>query len=207
MAYWFRYHVAKAAIAALLLIVLVTLGVLLWKVFLKAGSLRAQRRAALSSACVLVTLLALFSSTVVMANVQGVVAPFSSLLPVLGGSATDAGLADTLDQVSQQLAASRGAGDRIPPALDVMIDDFARYHVAMAVIAALMTTVLVGMSVASWKRRARTEPSDRRERRVWGAFGVVSALLSLVLAVVAAANTATATDPAPALLAFFEGGW
>ncbi|MFF1561021.1 hypothetical protein [Streptomyces sp. NPDC058279] len=205
--YWFRYHVAKAVIAALLLIVLVALGVLLWQAFLRAGSLRAQRRAALASACVLVTLLALFSSAAVMANVQGAVAPFSSLLPMLGGGATDAGLADTLDQVREQLAASRSAGDRTPPALGVMIDDFARYHVAMAVIAAIVVTVLVGMSVASWKRRARTEPSDRRTRRVWGSFGVLSALLSLVLAVVAVANTTTATDPAPALLAFFEGGW
>ncbi|MGW7099620.1 hypothetical protein [Streptomyces sp. NPDC054838] len=205
--YWFRYHVAKAVIAALLLIVLVALGVLLWKVFLRVGSLRAQRRAALASACVLVTLLALFSSAAVMANVQGVVAPFSSLLPMLGGSATDAGLADTLDQVKQQLADSPGTGDRTPAALAVMIDDFARYHVPMAVTAAIVATILVGMSLASWKRRARTEPSDRRTRRVWWYFCVLSALLSLVLVVVAVANTTTATDPAPALLAFFEGGW
>jgi hypothetical protein len=39
-----------------------------------------------------------------------------------------------------------------------------------------------------------------------GWFGVFSALSSLLVALVLAANTGTATDPAPALLAFFNGG-
>ncbi|MCX4681046.1 hypothetical protein OG413_38215 [Streptomyces sp. NBC_01433] len=205
--YWFRYHVAKAVIAAILLIVLVALGVLLWKAFLKAGGLGAGRRVALASAGVLVTMLALLSLVTVMANVQGAVAPLSSLLPLLAVGTTDGELADTLDHVRQRLADSLGTGGQTPPALEVMISDFARYHVAMAVVGSIVAVVLIGMSVVSWMRFARTELSDRRTRRVWGSFGALSALLSLVVIVVAVANTTTAADPAPALLAFFEGGW
>ncbi|GAA0966532.1 hypothetical protein GCM10009555_008640 [Acrocarpospora macrocephala] len=205
--YWFRYHVAKAVIAAILLIVLVALGALLWKAFLRAGGLGTGRRAALASARVLVTMLALFSLVMVMANVQGTVAPFASLLPMLVIGATDEELADTLDQVRQRLADSLSAGDRTPPALEVMISDFSRYHVAMAVVAATLAVVLIGTSVVVWKRFARTGSSDRRTKRALGSSGVLLALMSLVVIVVAWANATNAADPAPGLLAFFEGGW
>jgi hypothetical protein len=205
--YWFRYHVAKAVIAAILLIVLVALGVLAWKAFLRAGGLGAGRRAVLVSAGVLVTVLALCSSATVMANVQGAIAPFASLLPMLTAGESDGELADTLDQVRQRLADSLSAGDQAPPALKVMISDFSRYHVALAVIAVIVAVVLIGMSVVSWMRFARTGSSDRRTRRVSGSFGVLSALSSLLVIVVGVANTTTAADPAPALLAFLDGGW
>ncbi|WP_214105059.1 hypothetical protein [Acrocarpospora catenulata] len=166
--YWFRYHAAKAVIAAILLIVLVALGVLLWKAFLRAGGLGTGRRAALASARVLVTMLALFSLVMVMANVQGTVAPFASLLPMLVIGATDGELADTLDQIRQRLADSLSAGDRTPPALEVMISDFSRYHVAMAVVAATVAVVLIGTSVVGGRGlRERGRPTGEQSVR-WG---------------------------------------
>ncbi|WP_196438874.1 hypothetical protein [Planomonospora sp. ID67723] len=205
--YWVRYHVAKAVIAAILLTVLVALGVLVWKAFLRVGGLGAGRRAALASAGVLVTVLALCSLLLVMANVQGTVAPFASLLSLLTVGAADGELADTLDQIRQRLAASLSAGDQTPPALEMMIGDFARYHVVLAGAAAVVSVVLIGVSAVSWKKFARTGSSDRRTRRVLGSFGVLSALSSLFMIVIGVANTSSAADSAPALLAFFEGGW
>ncbi|WP_026219662.1 hypothetical protein [Embleya scabrispora] len=205
--YWLRYHVVKAVVAATLLIVLVALGVLVWRAFLRAGDLGAGHGAALASAGVLVTLLALFASVTMAANIQGAVAPFASLLSMLPTGATEGELAVTLDRVRQQLTSPSGAAGRTPPPLDVMIDDFARYHVAMAVLGAIVAVVLIGSSVVSGKRFARTESSDRRRRRVFGAFGVLSALVSLVVIVVVVANTGNATDPRSGLSAFFEGGW
>jgi hypothetical protein len=55
-------------------------------------------------------------------------------------------------------------------------------------------------------RFAKADPSGRRTKRVLGSFGVLAAVLSLVTIIVTVANTTTAADPAPALLAFFEGG-
>ncbi|MFC8826651.1 hypothetical protein ACFT9I_15060 [Streptomyces sp. NPDC057137] len=211
--YWFHYHVAKAVIAALLLIVLVALGSGLWKVFLRAGGLGAGSRAALASAGVLVTTLALFSLAALMANIQGAVAPFSSLLPMLPLDAPEGELAAALDQIKQGLAenpnpnVSPNANDRTTPALQEMISDFSRYHAVIAVAAAIVGAVLVGVSVVLWKRFARTGASDRRTRRVLGSFGVLSALLSPAMIVVAVANAITTADSTPALLGFFEGGW
>jgi len=201
--YWFRFHVAKAMIAAILLVVLVALGVLLWKAFLKAGDLRPGRRAALASAGVLVTMLTLLSLAVVLANIQGAAAPFASLLPMVMDGATDGELTGTLDQIRLQLA----AGDRTTPALEMMIGGFTRYHVVFAVIAAIAVVAFISMSVMWWKKFAKTESSDRRTRRVFGSFAVLSVLLSLTAIVSVVANTTTAADSPRVLLALFEGGW
>jgi hypothetical protein len=205
--YWLDYHVVKAVIAATLLAVLITLGVLLWKAFLRAGGLGAGGRAALASAGVVVTALTLFSLAAVMATLQGATAPLSSLLSMLPMHASHGELADTLDQVRQRLADYPNSGDRTPPAIEVMVSDFSRYHAVIAVAAPMVAAVLVAMSVLSWKRLARTGASDGRTRRVFRSFGLLSALLSSGFIVVAVANLTIAADSAPALLAFFNGGW
>lgn len=205
--YWFHFHLVKAAVAAILLIVLVALGVLLWKAFLRVGDRGPGKGVALASSGVLVTILALFSLAAVMANIQGVAAPFASLFPMLVDSAPDGELAETLEQVRQRLAESPGAGGRTPPALEVVISGFSHYHVAMAVIASIVAVVLIGTSVVLWKKFAGTGSSDRRTRRVVGSFGVFTVLLSLATIVLVVANATTAADRGPALLALFEGGW
>lgn len=205
--YWFRYHVAKAVIAAILLVVLSALGVLLCQAFLRATGLGLGRRVALASAGALVSLQALFSLLVLMANVQGAAAPFASLLPMLTAGPRDAELTVTLDQVRQRLADFPGAGYQNPPALEVMVSEFSSYHVALALLAAIVAVAFVGICVMLSKGFARTGSSDGRTRRLLGSFGVLSTLFLLVLIVLGVANATTAADPAPALLAFFEGGW
>jgi hypothetical protein len=203
--YWVRYHVAKAVIAALLLTVLVVLGVRLWRALLRAGRLAPWRGAVLALSGALVTMLAVFSVVLVMANIQGAVAPFASLISMLPLGSTSKQFTHTVGQVRQGLA-EYPAGGRTPPALQAMISDFARYHATLVVLAAIVAVILVGMSVVAWRRRARTGSSERRIRRTLGLAGVLSALLSLAVIVVAVANLGTATHPAPALLAFFNGG-
>lgn len=205
--YWFRYHVAKAAIAAILLVVLAGLGAVLCRAFLRAASHGTASRTALASAGVLVTTLALLSLATVMANIQGATAPFASLLPMLSAGARDGDAAVALDQARQQLAASLSTGTPTSPALEAMTSDFARYHVAMTVVAAIVAVALMALTATLWRTLMRTAPSDRRTRRLLGSFGTLSALLSLVVIVIAVANTTTAADPAPALLAFLDGGW
>ena len=73
-------------------------------------------------------------------------------------------------------------------------------------VAAVVVVALLGLSVMCWRSFAGVGSADRRTRRVFGWFGVFSALSSLIVAVLSVANTGTATDPAPALLAFFNGG-
>ncbi|MFE9575643.1 hypothetical protein ACFYO1_04610 [Nocardia sp. NPDC006044] len=202
--YWFRYHVAKAVIATILLVVLVALGIRLWRAFLRSAGPGAGRRVALGSAGGLATALALGSLVLVMANVQGAVAPFASLLPMLTTGPADGALSPALEQIRQQLA---DAGGRPSPILDVMIGDFARYHTAMAVIATIVAITLLALSVVSWRKFSRTESADQRPRRLFASLGTLATALTLATLVVAVANTGTAANPTPALAAFFAGGW
>ena len=126
---------------------------------------------------------------------------------LLVDDAGGAELADTVDQVRQRLAESLKPGAQPPPALEVMISDFSRYHLALAVVAAIVGVVLIGVSFVLWRRFARTGRPDRRTRRVLGSFGVFSVVFSLIAIVLVVANAGTAADSAPALLVFFEGGW
>ncbi|WP_258537434.1 MULTISPECIES: hypothetical protein [unclassified Rhodococcus (in: high G+C Gram-positive bacteria)] len=204
--YWLRYHVAKAVIAVILLTVLFALGRMLKASFVNAGPLTTGKKLAFVSAGGLVALLALFSSVLVMANVQGVVAPFSSLISMLPVAQTDGALSETVGQVRQQLAQSTGTGNQQSPALELMISDFARYHLAMAVIALIAAAISLAVAVVVWARFARTARSDRRTRFMSGSIGLLTALFTLGLIVVGVANMGTAADPALALAAFFDGG-
>ncbi|MGX2997319.1 hypothetical protein JNUCC64_24160 [Streptomyces sp. JNUCC 64] len=205
--YWFRYHVAKALIAAALLVVFAALGALLWRTFLRAAGPGKGGRAALASSGGLVTALALLSLATLMANVQGATAPFASLLPTLASGRGSGESSEALDQARRALDESLSAGTAPPPALASMISDFARFHVAMAVMAAVVAVVLAVIGAVAWRRFAATAASERRARRTRAVSGGLAVLVSLVAVVVAVANTTTAADPGPALLAFFEGGW
>jgi hypothetical protein len=205
--YWFRFHVVKGVIGALLLAVLVALGIRLWRLFVSIGELRAGTRVALAAAGAVVGAAALFSLAVVMANIQGAVAPLSSALSMLPLGTPSGQLTSAVDQVRQHLSDySSTAGQRLP-AIDVMVDDFGRYHAVLVVIAATVATGFAGMSVALWMRFRRVAASDRQVRRALAVLGVLTALLSVAVFVVMGANISVATDPAPALLAFFQGGW
>ncbi|MGW0324916.1 MULTISPECIES: hypothetical protein [unclassified Nocardia] len=194
--YWFRYHLAKAVLAAMLLAVLVALAVLLWRAFLAAGAAGRGQRVTLAASGGAAAVLALCSLVLVLANAQGALTPFASLFPLLPGDEP----ATVLAQVDQRLA----DGTRTPP-LDVMIEEFARYHVAMAALAAVTAVSLVGVCAFLW--RAAVWSADRRSRRVLAVFGTFSAVLALSMVVVAVANTTNASDPVPGLAALFTGGW
>jgi hypothetical protein len=202
--YWFRFHLIKAGIAALGLITLGTLAVLLWRTFQQAGALRASGRAGLVAAGTGVSVLALGALTAVMANLQGAVAPFASLLPLLMDGTPDARVARVLAQARSQLAGSHLTSGYTPPALDVMVSDFSRYHVALAVMAAVAALVLLGLSAVSWRTFAR---AGSAQRRVWAWFGASSAVLSLAALVLLVANLSVVREPAPALLSLFSGGF
>ncbi|MDG6106828.1 hypothetical protein Daura_29700 [Dactylosporangium aurantiacum] len=196
---WARYHLVKAVTAALLLASLTALGAALWRAYRHTTG----RRAGIAAAGGAVTVLGLAAVALVMANVQGAASPFASLLPMLlDGPAADAPLAATLDQVRQRLT-----GDTAAPAAGVMVDAFAHYHAVMAVVAGTVAAALLAVSVAAGRRFLRTPAGDRGIRRAVASFAALMLLSALAVAAVAVANTTVAADPAPALAAFFAGGW
>ncbi|MFE3105403.1 hypothetical protein [Nocardia tengchongensis] len=199
--YWFRYHVAKGVIGALLFVALIAVATLLWKAYLRAGELGVAQRSGLVAAGALVSVFALVALLVVIANIQGAVAPFSSLLPMLPSGADDPQLGAAFEQIRQQLSGATGT----TPPVDDMVSDFARYHITVAIIATVLAITAVGLAAVSWTRFARS--ADTRTRRVLCVSGIVTTLLATASIVLLAANTSAAIHSTTALSAFFDGSW
>ncbi|MEU4243309.1 hypothetical protein [Actinoplanes sp. NPDC026619] len=184
--YWFRFHLVKGLIAALLLATLIVLGVRLR---------RSLTGAALVAAGGAVVALGVLATVAVMANIQGMVAPFGSLFPMLLERPATPPLTAALTDAGRQLA----AGGRFSPAVQVMVDQFVRYHAAMAVMAAVLTVLLAGLAATSWRRFAK-----RRQRALMPALWSVLTVAPVILLI---ANVSSVADPVPSLLGLVRGGW
>ncbi|GKQ37660.1 hypothetical protein ALMP_41970 [Streptomyces sp. A012304] len=202
VAFWFRFHLVKAGVSALLLAVAAAFAVVLWRHSRQRAADGRAARLSQTLAGALVGTVGLFALVALMANLQGAAAPFASLLPLLT-TGQDGELTAAVTEIRQQLAASPDG--RRSPALTAMIDDFAVYHAVLAALAAVVAFALAGASVMAWKRfRASADARSRRSART---AGLASALLAAVALVIAVANTMSAADSAQALSGFFAGGW
>ncbi|WP_323101261.1 hypothetical protein [Intrasporangium sp. YIM S08009] len=208
MAFWARFHVVKAVLGGVLLVLVVRLARRTWHEYV--GSRARGRRARLAVAGVLEAPLLLLAVLLVAANVQGALAPMSSALGLLpvgrGGTAPDGvaegGMALTVREIRRALQSPDAA---VPPALTRLVGDFAAYHAVMVGVGAVVTLGLAVLAVRVWPRRGvAAEPWHLRGPRVVTAVSVLG--LAAAFAVISAANLSTFLHPAPALLGFFDGG-
>ncbi|MCS3781835.1 hypothetical protein [Tsukamurella ocularis] len=128
--------------------------------------------------------LALIPTVLLVANVQGVVAPLSSAFSLLDPVRLRTGEPGwALALMRTELRATPSGPVR------ALVDDFACYHVAVSVMAGVLTVVLLALAVRAW----------RQDRRRWAVATLVTAV---VAAVVAVANVTTTLDPVRGLLDF-----
>lgn len=166
--YQFHYHLARVVIALPLLAVLVTLAVRLRRFRLPIG------------------VLALVAAVLLIANVQGAVSPFGTLL---ASGLADADLSAVLAQARDQLH-----DGSMSPALNVMLDEYVRWHVVKGVLVGLLAVVLLGLSVVAWRRRRR-----------W--LSLLTAVPAAAALVVVVANVTTVANPNPPFLLLLQGSW
>jgi hypothetical protein len=197
--FWARFHVVKATLSTALLVVLCILLARVWRASTAAGG--RTRRWGFALLGLGASALAVVSLLLVVANLQGAVAPLSSVLGVL--SFADPG--GPLEPVVQQARQAVGSGSSTPAA-EVLRADFVRYHAVMGVLGAAVTLALIGGAVVLWRRRNHTTRTQRSWRRVLAAGGAGLLLLGGAFALVTAANISTALHPSAALLGFLAGG-
>ena len=197
--FWARFHVVKATLSTVLLVVLCILVARVWRASTDAGS--RGRRWGLAALGLSASGLAVVALLVVVANLQGAVAPLSSVLGVLSFANPEGALEPVVDQARQVVASGAST-----PAAEVLRADFVRYHAVMAVLGTAVTLALIGGAVVLWRRRSQTARSQRSWRRLLAAGGAGLLLLAAAFALVTAANVSTALSPSVALLGFLAGG-
>lgn len=196
--YWQVFHITKAVAAAVLLTLLVLLGVRLWQLF--ARSERPGARAAYATLGVLGAPLAPMVLLILLANIQGAVAPLSSVLSFLDHGGSDPAVAQSLAQIGEAL---RTGALNAP--LTALVDDFRDYHAVLAVAATVTGIAIIGTSIALLVIRSRRPRDQRRARAVLAVVAVTIPALAFCFAVLALANFSTTEDTVPALTAFFGG--
>jgi hypothetical protein len=198
--YWRWYHAVKAVTALGLLIVLIVLAARLWKTYARTGP--DARAWSSATGGVVVTVLSVFAFVVALANIQGTLAPFSSLMSMLPINSARGDLATMAGQVTHELAhyPSGSSG-----ALKMMVGDLAFYHVVVAVTSWFVAVVLIMLMIASWRTYARAAKADRRARRLFSSLGIASVLMIAAFVVLALANTTTAIHSPTAVLNFYNG--
>ncbi|MBJ7291400.1 hypothetical protein, partial [Williamsia sp.] len=189
--YWMRYHVAKAALAGLLLIALAVLAARLWRPSVDS-TIPARRRRMAGVAGATATAGGFGAALLLMANVQGAVAPLSSLLSLVPSASDDPAVGQVQAQLTQQLRAGSGPH----PALAHMVDDFGTYHAVLAASALVLACVMVVVSVVVGRSFVTTPRSDRAVRRTKALTSASLAIVGIGVIILAAANIGNAIDPA-----------
>ena len=197
--FWARFHVVKATLSTVLLVVVCLLLARAWRASTDAGS--RARRWGLALLGAGASGLAVVSLLLVVANLQGAVAPLSSVLGTLSFADPGGALEPAVEQARRVVGSGAST-----PAAGVLRDDFVRYHAVMAVLGTAVTLALTGGASVLWRRRTHTARARRSWRRVLAAGGTGLLLCAGAFALVTAANISTALHPSAALLGFLAGG-
>ncbi|WP_066903140.1 hypothetical protein [Millisia brevis] len=190
--FWRLFHGIKAVLAIGLLALLVVLSSRILAAYRTADTSGRRRALAAGAGASALTGLAI---VLVIANIQGMVAPLSSVLSFLpAGDPTPAMIAVHDDVVAGTTTAVGAA----------LIDDFRLYHLAIVVCAVpiILGLIVAGLHIRTgWQRL----PTTRRRRTDLLLTELPVVVIAVLLIVVVAANISTVLDTAPALAAFLGG--
>lgn len=190
--FWRLFHGVKAVLAIGLLALLVVLSSRVLAAHRTADSFGRRRALVAGAGVAALTGLAI---VLVIANIQGMVAPLSSVLSFLPAGDPTSGMSAVHDDVVAGTTTAVGAA---------LIDDFRLYHLAIVVCAVpiVVGLIVAGLRIgAGWQRL----PAARRRRTDLLLSELPVAVMAMLLIVVVAANISTVLDTAPALAAFLGG--
>jgi hypothetical protein len=199
-AVWQEFHLVKAALAGLLVLVLVGL---VSSVRRRAeASSRGPRRWLLRSAYAGAVVWLLGALTLLLTNLQGAAAPFASVASFL-----PAGASGEVGRVLGDLRDAVEVGSHSPArgVAGALLGDFTWYHAVFAVLAAVTGLLLTVLALHAVWRRWRLRGPGSSPQPTWllrtgmfGTGGVAFLLLAL-------ANVSTWLHPVPALVASLGG--
>lgn len=198
---WREFHILKAFVAAVLAAVLARLA---WGLRRDAElARRGDRRWHVVAAYGGVVLWVLAALTVLVANVQGAVAPLASVASLLPTEQPQGQLTTVLSEIRRAVTVDQPAtGDGLASDL---LGDFTLYHAVLAVMAAFISFLLGALALRAVLARWRVRRTGVTPGPTWVVEVSLYAPAGCFFLLLALANTSTWVDPVPALLASLGG--
>jgi hypothetical protein len=91
------------------------------------------------------------------------------------------------------------SGTQSNPALNRLLSDYIKYHVALLIVGGLFTLILVTLSVLFWARYKRASKTNTSkwtfEKKTYFSFGLLTTIVGLFMALIVVANASTVLNP------------
>jgi hypothetical protein len=91
------------------------------------------------------------------------------------------------------------SGSRSNPVINILINDYTKYHVVLVVAGGLLVVMLVLLGIFFWTQWKRVPKIDTRkwtfEKKTYFAFGALSTVVGLLIAFIVAVNATNVLDP------------
>jgi uncharacterized membrane protein YidH (DUF202 family) len=108
-------------------------------------------------------------------------------------------IASSQDDLRSSLHSLLESGTDTNPALAALLHDYTRYHQVLVVVGGIFLVAVTGLSVLLWRRfrrsRSAASPAPRFERRTYFWSALLLTGVSMLLALVVAANISNVLDP------------
>lgn len=104
----------------------------------------------------------------------------------------------TTDALRTTLTTLLQSGTQANPALNELLNDYARYHLILVVVGGLFTVAFIVMSVFCWVKYKKAPKIEGRkwtfEKKTFLSFGMLATMTSMLLALIVVANASNAVD-------------
>jgi hypothetical protein len=198
VSFWEHFHAVKALLAGVLLFVLAQLAIQIYRSYVRASTTGARLR--LAAIGMVIAGAAFLALLILTANIQGIIAPWTSAMGLLPSAPQTPELAHTLNEVSLTLETQPDA-----TSLTALTDAFSRYHFSMILVGLATIVGLLAVIYFLWRSRSRMPKEQRRQRRVLSLSLLMVLTVIGFFALITAANISTVADPVPALIGTFNG--
>jgi ABC-type anion transport system duplicated permease subunit len=102
------------------------------------------------------------------------------------------------DHLQATLEKMMQSGSWSNPAMNTLITDYTRYHVVLVVACSFLAVIFILLSIVFWTRWKKVLKTDQRqwsfEKRTYFTFAVVSAVVGLLIALIAVVNATNVVD-------------
>jgi hypothetical protein len=104
-----------------------------------------------------------------------------------------------LNEVQSTLSQMIKSGKQTSPAMNTLINDYAKYHAIMVILGGSLVLILVLLSMIFWTKFKRIPKINKLrwefEKKVYFSFGILSSIVASLMLLIVVANVTNTINP------------